>query len=247
MAASTLINSQIVVGSFDATTFTGSFDDAGTINMVESNVYGSGGFPRKYPGLRSYTNAIQGDADYAAGGIAAAFTPALLGTQQLVSIQPTGGTTAGDPSIFTQARLESINAPGGAHGEMATFGMTFVSDSEKIYGQVAAPLAARTSTLTGTALAMTGPTATQRMWAGLHITAVSGTTPTLVAKLQSATLVGFGSPTDRITFTSANAAGWQFAYVSGAITDGFWRAVLTIAGTTPSFTCSLVFGVTNVT
>lgn len=245
MAASTLINSQILVGSFDATTFTGTFDDAGTVAMQESNVYGAGGFPRKYPGLRSYTNSIEGDADYASGGIAATFTPALLGTQQLVSIQPTGGTAAADPSIFTQGRIESINTPGGAHGEMATFGMTFVSDSQKIYGQVAAPLSARSVTANGTVLTMTGPTATQRVWAGLHITAVSGTTPTLDAKIQSATLVGFGSPTDRITFTQANSAGWQFLYTSGAITDGFWRVVLTIAGTTPSFTVACVVGVAD--
>ena len=246
MAAFTLTNSQILVGSFDATTFTGKFDDQATVAMQESNVFGSGGFVRKYPGLASYTNMIEGDADYATGGIAAAFTPAVLGNQQLVSIQPTGGTAAGDPTIFTRARIDSITAPGGGIGEMATFAMSFTSDSQKIGGQVAAPLLARTTTANGSVLTMTGPTATQRMWAGLHITAASGTTPTLDAKIQSATLIAFGSPTDRITFTQATAAGWQFSSVNGAITDGFWRVVFTIAGTTPSFTCAVVLGVGNI-
>lgn len=243
MAASVLTNSQILVGSFDATTFTGSFQDSAQIEMREGTTYGNGGYVIKYPGKASYTNAISGNADYASGGIAANFTPSLLGSQQLVSIQPTGGTAAGDPSIFTRALINNIAAPGGVDGEMAEFAMAFSSDNQKVYGQVAAPLAARTATANGSVLTMTGPTASQKVYAGLHITSVSGTTPSVTVKIQSATLVGFGSPTDRITFTAANAAGWQFANLAGAITDGFWRAVFTISGTTPSFTCAVVLGV----
>lgn len=243
MAAFVLTNSQILVGSFDATSFTGQFDESATVAMQESSTFGGGGYVRKYPGLKSFETSLSGDADYASGGIAAAFTPATLGTQQLVSIQPTGGAVAADPTIFTRGLIDHIAAPTGAIGDMAGFEMSFTSDTAQIGGQVAAPLTARTVTANGTVLTMTGPTATQRIYAGLHITAASGTTPTLDVKIQSATLIGFGSPTDRITFTQANAAGWQFASLAGAVTDGFWRAVFTIAGTTPSFTCAVVLGV----
>ena len=243
MAALVLTNTRILVGSFDATPFSGSFTDAASVPMKDGTTFGNGGYEARYPAQATYSNSIAGFADYASGGIAAAFTPSLLGTQQLVTIVPPGDVNAGDPAIFTRGLIDNIYAPGGPVGEMAEFGMSFTSDTQKIYGQVAAPLAARTATANGSVLTMTGPTASQRVYAGLHITSASGTTPSVTVKIQSATLAGFGSPTDRLTFNAATAAGWQFSSVAGAITDGFWRAVFTISGTTPSFTCAVVLGV----
>lgn len=246
MAAFTLINGQILVGAFDASGFVGQFNQESSVRMSTSNVIGGGGYARQYPGEIDTVGSISGDADYASGGIAAVYTPAQLGSQQLISIQPQGGGAAGDASIFTRGLVRSIAAPGGADGDMATFALDWTSDTAVVYGQVAAPLTARTATANGSVLTMTGPTATQRVYAGLHITAVSGTTPSLTAKVQSATTGGFGSPTDRITsFTAASATGWQWASAAGAITDGFWRFVFTISGTTPSFTCAAVIGVAN--
>lgn len=243
MAAFTLTNGQILVGSFDASSFVGQFNQTSSARMVPSKVWGGGGFGRQYPGDVDTTGSLSGEADYASGGIAAAFTPATLGTQQLISVQPQGGAAAGDASIFTRGLINMIAAPGGADGDLAAFDMAWTGDTAIVYGQVAAPLTARTATANGSVITMTGPTATQKVYAGLHITSVSGTTPSLTAKVQSATLAGFGSPTDRITsFTAANAAGWQFASATGAITDGFWRFVFTISGTTPSFTCMAVIG-----
>jgi hypothetical protein len=241
MAAFVLTNSQILVGSFNATTFTGQYADESSVAMQDANVFGGGGFVRKYPGLKSYTTSLEGFADYAADGISTAFTTAALGSQQLVSIAPTGGATAGDPVMFTRALVDTIDTPGGSVGDMASFAMSFTSDTAKAQGQIAAPLTARTTTANGTILNIAGPTAAQRMYAGLHITAVSGT-PSLTVTIQSAATVGFTSPTTRITFTAATGVGWQFSSVAGAVTDAYWRAVFTISGSTPSLTCAVVLG-----
>jgi hypothetical protein len=243
MAAQVLSDTRLVVGSSDISTFTGSFSHAQSVAMKEANVFGGGRFTRQYPGLKLFTSSFDGFADYDAAGISSAFTPAQLGSQQLVSILPTGGAAAGDVGMFGRQLISNINAPGGTVGEMATFGMACQSDTAWANGLVADPSTTRTTTANGAAFAMTGPTASQRVYAGLHVTAASGTTPSLTVTIQSATLIGFGSPTTRATFTAATTTGWQFISVAGAITDGFWRAVFTISGTTPSFTTTTLLGV----
>ncbi len=242
MAALILSDTRILVGPLDVSTFTGSFSQAGTVNMVEGNVLRGGGFTRMYPGLKSHTTQIDGFGDYDAGAISSTFGPVDLGTQELVSIMPTGGI-AGNAALFGRQLIQNINTPGGAVGEMATFGMALQSDTAWVNGQTADPPTTRTASANGTILTMTGPTASQRMYAGLHVTAASGTTPSLTVTIQSATVIGFGSPTTRLTFTAATTTGWQFISIPGAVTDGFWRAVMTISGTTPSFTSSVVLGV----
>lgn len=243
MAALILTDTRIVVGSFDVSTFTGSFNHQQNVAMVGGNVLGAGGFDRKYPGLKSFDTQIDGFGDYDATGISSQFTPTTLGSQQLVSIAPTGGATAGDVALFGRQLIGNINTPGGNVGDMAAFGMSCTSDTAWANGMVLAPSATRTTTGNGAITAMTGPTASQRLYVGLHVTAASGTTPSLTVSIQSAALVGFGSPTTRATFTAAATTGWQFISVTGAITDGFWRAVFTITGTTPSFTSTVLLGV----
>ena len=108
-------------------------------------------------------------------------------------------------------------------------------------GAVGAPSATyTTSGLTGTAVAMTGPTATQSMYAVLNITAASGTN--LAVKVQSDDNSGFTSATDRITFSTVSATGWQWSSVAGDLsTETYWRVVATVASGTFAF--SVGFGV----
>ena len=244
MAAFTLTNSEILVGSADVTQFTGQYAIGGTVAMQEANVHGGGGFVRKYPGLKSFTTSISGFADFDAGAVSRAITPTSVGSQVPVTIVPVDTATAGDTALFTRGLIADVDPVGGAIGDMATFATTIGSDTALIGGVIGAPLAARTSTFTGPVITLTGPTATQALYANLHVIAASGTTPSMTVTIQSATLVGFGSPTTRATFTAftGQAAQW-ITPVAGAITDGFWRVVMTITGTTPSFTAAVAFGV----
>lgn len=242
MPARILSDTRILVGASDVSTFTGSFSQGGTVNMVEGNVLRGGGFTRSYPGLRSFSTQIDGFADYDAGAIASTFTPAQLGSRHLVTILENGGVAAGDVALFGPQLIQSLNVPGGSVGDMASFGMALQSDTAWVNGFVADPVTTRTTTANGPVLTMTGPTASQRAWFGLHVVATSGT-PSVTVTIQSATLLAFGSPTLRATFTAATTPGWQFISIPGAVTDGFWRAVFTISGGTPSVTTSVVAGV----
>lgn len=242
MAAFTLTSSEILVGSADITTFTGTYTVAGSVAMQEANVHGGGGFRRVYPGLKSFTTNISGFADFDAGAVSRAITPTSVGSQVPVTIVPVDTATAGDTAIFTRGLFSNVEATGGAIGEVATFSATVGSDTALVSGIIGAPLAARTSTFTGPVLAMTGPTAAQSLYANLHVIATSGT-PSMTVTIQSSTVVGFTSPTTRATFTAATGPTSQFLSVAGAVTDGFWRVVMTISGGTPSLTAACAFGV----
>jgi hypothetical protein len=254
MASFALNNAVILVGGYDLSAFTGNVEDlGGTVAMHPAPNFAAKGFEIKVPGLKSYMTAISGNADYAsAAAVSKAFTLSGVGSQNVVSVLPnvSGTATAGDPCHFTRAINSAIKTTG-AVGDVAGFSMGLDSDTAMVDGMVLHPLAARTSTGTGTITAMTGPTATQYLYAGLHVGAVTGTSPTLDVIIQSAALVGFGSPTTRVTFAQATGSSsytsqWATP-VAGAITDGFWRVSYTIGGSsTPTFPFAVVLGVLTV-
>jgi hypothetical protein len=90
----------------------------------------------------------------------------------------------------------------------------------------------------GTAIQLGALTSGQKLMAALHVVQFNGTTMTM--KVQSDT-VGFGSPTDVITFTAATGLTSEWIEVSGPITDDYFRGSFTFTGTT--FTAILSFGI----
>lgn len=89
---------------------------------------------------------------------------------------------------------------------------------------------ARSSTGNGTGYQLGAVSATQSLYAALHILDHTGTA-SMTLKIQSDDNSGFTTPTDRITsFTAATARGYQWGSVAGAITDDYWRCVYTITG-----------------
>lgn len=72
----------------------------------------------------------------------------------------------------------------------------------------------------------------------LQVSAVSGTTPTLVAKIQHS--ANGTTWADLITFSSQNAINGEYLTVSGTV-NRYLRAQWTITGTTPSFNFNLAF------
>lgn len=110
------------------------------------------------------------------------------------------------------------------------------------------PSTPRTATGAGTVVQLGAVPAGKAMRAGLHVVSIAGTTPTLVATLQSATTLGFGSPTTRATFTTVNAAAGGrtaefIASTTGPITDQYWRIAYTITGATPSYVALATAGI----
>lgn len=237
MAQQILTNTQIIVGSFDISSFADMISVSETASTVEQTTFGSGGFRVVAESISDYAVGIEGFSDFAATGTAPAFPASALGTQYGYMVNPTGGTTAGDPSQFGRGILSSYTPFGGSVGESARFVQAISPDSEQINGYLLAPLASR-GAFTGSSVTMAGPTATQRVWAALNISGAVGTNLSVV--VQSAPLSNFASPTTRFTFSTVSAVGWQMAApVSGPITDGFWRATATVGSSTFTWACSI--------
>jgi hypothetical protein len=241
MATAVLLQEQVIVGSFDLTGFATKGNTEESSETMDQTTFGSGGFRVLAPALRTAAVDIEGFADTTATGVTTLFPASSLGTQYGYSIAPGGGATAGDPVMFGRGLLTAYTPFGGSIGDNAVLTQHITNDTAEVGGLVLAPLASR-GALTGTSVTMTGPTATQKVWAILHVTGAVGTN--LAVTIQSAPLSNFASPTTRFTFTTVSAVGWQLATpVAGAITDGFWRAICTVGTSTFTWACSI--GVTS--
>lgn len=244
MAAQTFLQALVGVGQYDISASTGEIQSADRkVITREVPNFAGGGFMHRAAGLLEGSFKVAGWSEFASGTVGQQFSSASLGTQQLGYVA-TPGTAAGDPCVFTRGPLAALSLWSGKVGDASPFMFEVTPDAATVEGYVAAPLTARTATGNGSAVTAAGPTAAQRVYAALQITSASGTTPSLTVKVQSAPASNFASPTDRITFTAANASGWQFSSTSlGAITDGFWRATWTISGTSPSFSFVVLFAI----
>lgn len=129
-------------------------------------------------------------------------------------------------------------------GEVAPYAGQAASTWPLARGKVIHPVGtARTTTGTGTITQLGALATGQSLYVALHVVSAAGTTPSLTVAIQSASLVGFGSPTTRATFTAATAPGGQVTRIVGPVTDQFWRVNYTISGTDPSFLFAAAAGI----
>lgn len=239
MAATTLTNVQLLLGSMELGPFSGEFDLSIEAAMQEANNFAGLGYTIVVPGLTSAMGSIKGHADYATGAVSSTFNTASRGSQYAFSVLPVGSASAaGDPAFLMRGLLGSMKMLTGATGEVANFEMSITGDNAGVDGAVALPLATR-GTVTGTAIQLGAVSATDRLWAAVHVT--GGTFTNLVVTIESDNAVGFPSTTTVITFATVSAAGWQFMSLAGALTDDWFRAKTTIGSGTA--TCAVVFGV----
>lgn len=146
---------------------------------------------------------------------------------------------------YTFRAVEGEYTPKGAVGEVFAFSVSAEGDDGS--GLIRGTLmhnAARTTSASGTARQLGAVSATQKLYAALHVIAASGSTPTLDVLVQSDDAMGFGTPTTQITFAQKAAIGVEWATpVAGAILDDWWRIDWTIAGGSPSFEFVVIVGI----
>jgi hypothetical protein len=103
---------------------------------------------------------------------------------------------------------------------------------QEAQGDIVLNLAAASATANSGAIAAQGGAA--YVFLGVQITAITGTSPTLVVKLQESSDNSAWSDVAGATTASLTAIG--SAVVFGATVKGYVRAVATIGGTTPAVT-----------
>jgi len=236
--------SNMMVGQVDLTGLCESyaFGDL-SIAAVPFTTYADRGWVANKPGLKSGTFTATLFADYATGVLDDQLGVAALGGTYAVTVIPDDpAPVAGDLAWFSRGYLGRYNPLTGSVGEAAKAELELPYDRPFVRGTLLHPKTARTANGNGTAVALTGPTASQRLYAALHVTAYSGLT-NVVVKIQSDDAVGMASATDRITFSTVTGVGSEFTSVAGGFsTETHVRATWTVTGS-GSITFAVVCGV----
>jgi hypothetical protein len=206
--------------------------------------YGSEGWKEVMGGLASAE--ISGEGQWEAGDPSKVDDGSWsqLGGVGPWSISANNSAAVGSLAYFTSA-LRSTYTLLDTVGEIAPWAGTAKGSWPLVRGQFAHPPGtARTATGTGTGLEVGAVAAGARLYAALHVLSVSGTTPSLTARVESSADNTFAAPTTRLTFAAATAAGGQALRTDGsAITDTWWRVAWTVTGTTPSFMFAATLGI----
>lgn len=229
--------------------FFGGYDMSGDLNAMalkygaelkDSTNFASAGWRERKPGLKDVSFAHEGFWDGTVGGIDDTLFADLALASSPMTIVPASGAE-GDVA-FTFKAIEAAYSPGAKIGDMLAFSVAGSGDGNLVRGTLVHN-SAETAGGNGNIFNLGAVSATQKVYAALHVLAISGTTKQFNCKVQSAALVGFGSPTDRIAFSQATAIGAQWGTpVDGAITDAYWRLVFTLSGVT-SVTFAVVIGI----
>lgn len=246
MATYALNDVDILAGGLDLSCFSNQVQLETTVAEVDATTFCSGGWTVPIAGRRSSMLTASGPTDMATATASqqSAVDEILAvtnGTEYVLSLVPMG-SSVGAVGYFTRGVLMSRTVLQGSVGDLATHSVSFGGNQPVIRGTVDT---ASTITSTGSSAGaqLGAVSATQRVWAAVHFLTAGGTTPSITVKVQSDNNSGFTSPTDRITFTAANAKGAQFGSTLGAITDDYWRATWTVSGTSPSFETRVLIGI----
>lgn len=172
----------------------------------------------------------------------------LTSENRQVGVYPEGSRTAGNPGYEGQTDISQ--APRVVEKAQAILlNVTWQGDKALARARILHSATAIAASANGTAYQHGAITATQEGVGVLRLIAAPGGAGnnTCIVKIQSDDNSGMTSPTDRITFATLNQASvalHEVLTVAGAITDDYWRAVVTIAGAgSRTFNIIIAFGI----
>jgi len=189
---------------------------------------------------------IAGETDYAlnvdglfdstttAGDVWANITAAIAASSTTpVSVAPEGFAVGN--SVWVLPVKAGTYEVAGTVADLVTFTMAMQPADKPAVGRSLSDLTAYSTTTNGTSVD-NGAASSNGAVINLHVTAASGTTPTLAVTVQHSTNNSTWSTI--ATFTTATAATSETVTVAGTV-NRYTRAVFTVAGTTPSFTAQV--------
>lgn len=245
MSTLTLSDQQAYFDGFKISNSLNSMSVDHTADAPDVTTFGSTGNREFVGGLKSVGFSMQGFYN----GIETldAALHSAIGTVDIpLTFFPENTSAIGDLAYLMQVLQAQYTINGGI-GDPFGFSLSGNNNDSAglIRGNIMLNDAAITATGNQTGVQVGAVTATQSVYASLHVYDVSGTsTPTLGIKIQSDDNAGFTTPTDRITFTDITAVGSEWMQIAGAITDDYWRVVVeTVSGTTPSFGAIVSLGI----
>lgn len=238
-----LTDVRIYYETADLTGFSNKVDVAASVDDLDRTTFADGGYKTRVGGQFDLTASVNtfwqaGDLTYPDD----TFWTNLGSNTTALTVVPASGTV-GSLAYLTQV-LECDRKITGETGKLLTGSVSLKGNWPLVRGQIMHPQGtARTATGNGTGIQLGALSATQRMYATMHLLSISGA-PTVTIKLQSSVDNTFASPTDRLTFSADTALDGQTGSVNGAVTDTWWRVVWTIAGgSSPSILFAVAAGI----
>lgn len=243
MAKITLKDCQIYLGGYNLTGDSNNASiDAGK-DEVENTAFGSTTRTYQADGLRTVGAAAEGHANY--GGSEAGINDMLASTIPASFIPQ--GNTEGNIAYFFNSNTGTFSPLGGSVGDIAPYTLDLMSANRLVRGNLLASVSNATTSGATTEQELGTVSATQSVYAALHVFSLAGSSPTLDVVIQS-DATGFASPADQITFSQVSgdgSVGYEYATTAGAITDGFWRVSYTLGGTVTDCDFAVVIGIQN--
>jgi hypothetical protein len=154
--------------------------------------------------------------------------------------------TEGVDTFFFRTLISEFNPPQGSVGSLKPFKLKGSPRGGRglITGKLLANKTAIVADGNGTAFQLPAVASGQRVFVAAHLLAMTGTTPTLILKLQSAAAENFsGTVTDRIVIPTFSATGKAFVELDGPITDTWYRVNYDVSGSGHSSDFVVVAGV----
>lgn len=218
MGTFSLVNPTIFVHDLDMSGYLNKVTVKTEAAELDVTNFASGGSVQRIGGLK--TTAMDSAGFWDSTPDLAVFS--ALGVADRVVTVSSQGAETNTAYMFQSGRFTYEML--GAIGDAAPFAMSSMNTNSQglVRGQIAKAKGNVSGTgQVGSILTMTGPTASQFLYATIHVFS-AGTSATI--QVQSATTLGFAGPTTRGSFTlGATAGGSWLVRVAGSITDGFWR------------------------
>lgn len=212
--------------------------------MQDCTTYADGGYTCVQPGLISGTATVEGYQDWTTDSLDDEISVGQLGTSYPITVipNPTGTVTTGDTCWFSRGTLAKLNPMSGAKGDMAGFLLESAYDTAITRGLVAHAGTAVTTSSSDSAVALVGPTSSQKLYAALHVTAYSGFS-SVAFTVESDDNANFTSATTRITFASVTGTTSEFASVAGGFATETHHRIKVVCTGSGSVTYTAAFGV----
>ncbi len=241
MTKQVLTDQQLIVGAYDLTSSTNAIALEYAAEAKDCTVYGNdtrvalGGLKTIQLQAGGFYDAVPQDSPLF-GNIGVSDVPISIMAE---------GTTVGDVGFFFRSMAGQYSISGDI-GELFKYSLSAsASQGPLVRGQLMHD-STETSSDDGAAVQVGAISASQIMYAVLHVTASGGSgDQTLDVTVGSDDNGSFTSETNRLTFTQVTTVVTsEFLSLAGAVTDDYWRINFAIAGSgSPTFDIKLLIGI----